>query len=126
MTQRSRRKVLKGLAVTLPAAWATPVVESVITPAHAGVSGDDCEGCIVGFNEFGVGSFFWEGGKGPRVTTVYESANCRDNPIGSFEIVQADSKSEADELVGGCSQDLVTGETDAPCGFWACVDVEIP
>ena len=38
MTQKTRRKVLKGLAVTIPAAWTTPVVESVILPAHAGGS----------------------------------------------------------------------------------------
>ena len=38
MTEKSRRKVLKGLAVTLPAIWATPVVESVILPAHAAAS----------------------------------------------------------------------------------------
>ena len=38
MAQESRRKVLKGLAVTVPAVWATPVVESIILPAHAGFS----------------------------------------------------------------------------------------
>ena len=38
MTEESRRKVLKGLAVTVPVVWATPVVESVILPAHAHVS----------------------------------------------------------------------------------------
>jgi len=31
----TRRKLLKGLAVTLPAAWTRPVVESVVLPAHA-------------------------------------------------------------------------------------------
>ncbi len=51
MTQQPRRKVLKGLAITLPTAWATPVVESVILPAHAETSvetgvetGPRCEG----------------------------------------------------------------------------------
>ncbi|MDA9983328.1 hypothetical protein N9H39_11535 [Gammaproteobacteria bacterium] len=38
MTKESRRNVLKGLAVTVPAVWATPVVESIILPAHAGIS----------------------------------------------------------------------------------------
>ena len=38
MTKQSRRKVLKGLAVTLPAVWATPLVESVVLPAHANTS----------------------------------------------------------------------------------------
>ncbi len=43
MTQESRRKVLKGLAVTVPAVWATPVVESIILPAHAGFSCGELE-----------------------------------------------------------------------------------
>ena len=38
MTHNSRRKVLKGIAVTLPAVWTVPVVESVILPVHAGTS----------------------------------------------------------------------------------------
>ena len=38
MKQKSRRKVLKGLAVTLPATWVTPIVEGVILPAHAQTS----------------------------------------------------------------------------------------
>ena len=42
MSQESRRIVLKGLAISLPATWATPLVESVILPAHAGTS-IDCE-----------------------------------------------------------------------------------
>lgn len=39
MTRQSRRRVLKGLAVTLPATWATPMVKSVLLPAHAQTSG---------------------------------------------------------------------------------------
>jgi len=31
----TRRKLLKGLAVTLPAAWTRPVVKTVLLPAHA-------------------------------------------------------------------------------------------
>lgn len=38
MTRKSRRKVLKDLAITLPAAWSTPMVESIILPAHAQTS----------------------------------------------------------------------------------------
>ena len=38
MTKKSRRKVLKGLAISLPTVSATPAVESVITPAHAHTS----------------------------------------------------------------------------------------
>jgi hypothetical protein len=45
MTQKSRRKVLKGLAITMPAIWVTPVVESVILPAHAGTDMSGPEPC---------------------------------------------------------------------------------
>ena len=38
MPEKGRRKLLKGISVTLPAVWLTPVVESVILPAHAGTS----------------------------------------------------------------------------------------
>ena len=72
MTQESRRKVLKGLAVTIPAAWTTPVVESIVTPAHAGTSPfcsedieelcsdlelgseEDCEECNRRFEDCGI------------------------------------------------------------------------
>ena len=45
MTQKSRRTVLKGLAITMPAIWVTPVVESVILPAHAGTDMSGPERC---------------------------------------------------------------------------------
>jgi len=35
----TRRKLLKGLAVTIPAAWTRPIVESVVLPAHAVTTG---------------------------------------------------------------------------------------
>lgn len=38
MTKRTRRNLLKGLAVSAPAAWSTPLVTSVILPAHAQTS----------------------------------------------------------------------------------------
>lgn len=38
MTKQSRRNLLKGLAVSAPAAWSTPLVTSVILPAHAQTS----------------------------------------------------------------------------------------
>lgn len=41
MTKEHRRKILKGLAVTLPAAWSAPLVKSVVLPAHAQTS--QCE-----------------------------------------------------------------------------------
>jgi hypothetical protein len=56
LTKESRRNVLKGLAVTVPAVWATPIVESVILPAHAGGSFIPCKvdgDCPDGFNGCG-------------------------------------------------------------------------
>lgn len=38
MTQETRRRALKGLAITVPAAWTAPIVNSVILPAHAQMS----------------------------------------------------------------------------------------
>lgn len=38
MAHNPRRNALKSLGVILPAAWATPLVESVILPAHAQTS----------------------------------------------------------------------------------------
>lgn len=38
MTKRTRRNLLKSLAVSAPAAWSTPLVTSVILPAHAETS----------------------------------------------------------------------------------------
>ena len=46
MTWQSRRKVLKGLAVSVPVTWATPVVESVRVPAHAATS-RQCQGLVI-------------------------------------------------------------------------------
>lgn len=68
MTQESRRRIIKGLAITLPATWATPVVESVILPAHAGTS--ECEVTttrITGFvrEATSFGGDFWFGGVYP-------------------------------------------------------------
>lgn len=38
MAKNTRRNLLKGLAVSAPAAWTTPFVTSVILPAHAQTS----------------------------------------------------------------------------------------
>ena len=36
-TRKSRRNVLKGIAINLPATCTTPIVESVVLPVHAGI-----------------------------------------------------------------------------------------
>ena len=38
MNKESRRKLLKGLALGVPAVWAKPIVDSVLLPAHAQTS----------------------------------------------------------------------------------------
>ncbi len=35
MNKKSRRNILKGLAVGIPTSWAKPIVDSVVLPAHA-------------------------------------------------------------------------------------------
>ncbi len=45
MNKKTRRNVLKGLAVTLPATWAKPVVNSVVLPAHGGTTLTCPAGC---------------------------------------------------------------------------------
>jgi hypothetical protein len=46
MAEKSRRKLLKGLGISVPAAWAAPVIEAVILPAHATTT----ESCTTLFN----------------------------------------------------------------------------
>lgn len=38
MDKKSRRRVFKALAVTVPVAWTRPIVNSVLLPVHAAVS----------------------------------------------------------------------------------------
>lgn len=38
MSETTRRTLLKGLAISAPAVWATPIIESTILPAHAETS----------------------------------------------------------------------------------------
>ena len=45
MTKKSRRKALKGLAISVPAVWAKPVLDSVVLPAHASTTCDP-SGCF--------------------------------------------------------------------------------
>lgn len=47
MTQKTRRRALKGLAITVPAAWTAPIVNSVILPVHAQMSPISAIDCTV-------------------------------------------------------------------------------
>ena len=38
MAEKSRRKLIKGLGISIPTAWAAPIIEAVILPVHAATS----------------------------------------------------------------------------------------
>ena len=42
MNKKHRRTVIRGLAISLPATWAAPIVSSVVLPAHAEISPGAC------------------------------------------------------------------------------------
>ncbi len=47
MSKKSRRNVIKGLAITAPAVWAKPVVKGIVLPAHAAASSCPLTGPVV-------------------------------------------------------------------------------
>lgn len=130
MSQEPRRRLLKGLAVTLPAAWSAPVVESIILPAHAQTSPAGCgapEGCYRGTGDAEGLSIFWPGGAGPDTATVFESPNCSGDVLGMGDAVVAESPEAAAEALGctGENQELLENPTDPPpgdgCIFYSCI-----
>ena len=38
MAEKSRRKLIKGLGISIPTVWAAPIIDAVILPAHAQTS----------------------------------------------------------------------------------------
>ena len=42
MAEKSRRKLIKGLGISIPTVWAAPIIEAVVLPAHAQTTGE-CE-----------------------------------------------------------------------------------
>lgn len=126
MSQESRRSLLKGLALTLPVAWTTPVVESIVLPAHAQTSPacDAPPGCY-DVPEFAQ-SFNWPGGAGPEDVRGFEEPGCEGDQFDSAQIMVADSPEAAQNALGcegGLEAQVV--ETDPPlageCNFYACV-----
>jgi hypothetical protein len=120
MNKKSRRNVLKGLAVGVPATWAKPVVDSVVLPAHANVS------CGVGQECFprlsGRQSFDWPGGQGPHDVTFYKSTGCGTDPWEiTYLVVLAESQEIASNLLKCTATSL---PIDTPltegCQFWEC------
>lgn len=117
MTQKSRRRALKGIAVTLPAAWSPPLVKSVVLPAHAQATGcaapEDCY-------ETDDGSFAWPGGGGLRVVTVFSSSDC-DGTGRTSRIVAAPDQETAGLLCDGPVSGALATDPEVPgCSFFAC------
>lgn len=130
-TERNRRILLQGLAISLPVAWSRPVVETVVLPAHAATSPEDsgpvdCSaeaGCYTA-TEFDQ-AFLWPGGAGPASADNFEASDsCDGDPRGSFFLVVA---SDIDEAAERCPDGRVPEpfDTDPPpatgCGFFRCL-----
>lgn len=121
MSQNSRRRLLQGLVVTLPAAWSRPIVESIVLPAHAQTSPVQCSaepGCYT----VEGGSFQWPGGTGPAEVDGFESAGCEGESDFTVNIVVAANAEEAAELLP-CStpSELVTEPPlSGDCSFFFC------
>ena len=92
MNKNLRRNLLKGVAVSAPAVWAKPVVNSVLLPVHASTS--------CGCEEFGSGPNsrrFVAGSFPTGELLVYNGVtNCSGDPTMTHNVVEA---SDADEAV---------------------------
>lgn len=139
MSQESRRTLLKGLALTLPAAWTTPVVQSVVLPAHAQTSPASSEtspecsaspGCYVVSAGSEPESFSWPGGAGPEVVDVFANADCDDSGSSSPALVVVADSLEAAQSQLTCDSGFEVVEVPTEpspaegCSFFACVVVE--
>jgi hypothetical protein len=128
VSKESRRKLLKGLAVTLPAAWTTPLVESIVLPAHAETSPGDCSApadCYAFQANLDDWSFEWPGGPGPEVVDIYEGRECSGEPIPvDREVVVAESLEAAQEILTCSFGEVFEIETVPPldngCSFYLC------
>jgi hypothetical protein len=127
MKKESRRKLLKGLAITLPAAWTTPMVEAIVLPAHAATSPVDCtapEDCY--FSQVLERYFPWPGGTESRLVGLHVS-ECSDTQIlPVILVVVADSLAAAQAALD-CeeNEEVIDLETNPAlangCSFYGCV-----
>ena len=101
MSIRTRRKVLKGLGVAMPVAWVTPVVSSVVLPAHATTT--STTSCTV----YAIGD------TGPGGGIVFYTSNGGCNGL---EAATADQSTGAE---WGCAGVDVTGATGTAIGTGA-------
>lgn len=129
MSQTPRRRTLKNLALVLPAAWATPVVTSVVLPAHAQTSTCGApEGC---YRSPGGSSqsFFWPGGTGPFVVQKYSDLDCTEGEESFDELmVAAVDAGQAEALLSASSEpcdlpvfeEVVENPPASGCRFFSC------
>ena len=123
MNKKSRRNVLKGLAVGAPIVWAKPVVDSVLLPAHA-LSSCDLSGCFL--NSHGDGSY--------RIIDGYlihyrGTVPCQEGNVHSDgRVVIADTMEEVyEELDCETQPELLSSFTDysGACTVWWCVQYNV-
>lgn len=131
MIRDTRRTLLKGLAVTLPAAWTRPVVESVILPAHAQTSPSGCSAEAGCYNqtiqtpegEINV-SFSWPGGGGPSEGDLILGEDCEGLDLGPVTVVVAANVDEAADALSCASEDVDQPLGDLAltggCSFFGC------
>ena len=133
-----RRRILAalaagtGAAVLLPEKWVKPVVDKVITPAHAQatVACSAPAGCYNYTGPFSppldAGSFTWSGGQGPTLITLLGDVNCAAGLDGEqFLMVVASSDAEATSLLGVLFPILLATSPPPPqsCFFYVGVEV---
>jgi hypothetical protein len=131
MTQKTRRKTLKGLAITVPTVWSAPIIQSITLPAHAGMTVEEvpeepvaCSApanCYVGLvTADGQFSVMWPGGSGSNASVEYwEGPNCDGDTDGAGPMAIASSADEA-KLLLGCDLVLELAETGGGCSIWEC------
>jgi len=127
MSLMSRRKLLQGLALSLPTVWSRPVVESIVIPTHAQATSCSAPAGCINVSE---GSFRWPGSGqlGEAIDGWEGQPNCPTSVPGEITIVLASSQSEAQSLCGGGSVQQLTNPNPAPtdgCEFWLCGPVQM-
>ena len=109
--KKNRRKALKAIAVSAPAVWAKPVVDSIVLPAHAATS---CNGCMnIGFvqwNSMQYGEF-----EGQGRLFLWNGQDCPDQPNFDMPAVQTTSQIEAEQTLGCPSFPVIES-----CNVWIC------
>lgn len=126
MTINHRRRLLKVVSGTLPAAWFAPVVQSIVLPAHAQSSPIDCSASADCYHVVGQGvSFLWPGGTGPETVPLFSGDACEGDPVVMALVVVAANADDAEEALqcGGEIFEATPGTDPAAtpgCNFFSC------